>query len=231
MTKYGKVHTYPDAYDDVVKLLGRLERDGLAKRHPKESRYKPTVWSRPGIKDIKTHEDVLHELDCMDLYGAFWPSHPDGLQHWDWCWQADERHAYGTYKNGGANFDGRMKYRGQWFIFEVDRGTKTLEQLEDQVRGWLDLARKEPSTYFRVIWTLQFERYGITYADDEKRKQVNRRARFLLDTFDRLKTGGRFLVCRHAELLADPFGPALVSPLQPDAPVSIDSLVPRAIAS
>jgi len=231
MTKYGKTHEYPDAYDDVVKLLRRLEAEGLAKKHPKESRYKPTIWSKPGIKEIKRHDEVLHELDCMDLYVAYWPSQPDGLQYWDWQWQADERHAYGSYRSGGANFDGRMLYRGQWFIFEVDRGTKTLEQLEDQVKGWLALSRKEPGKYFRVIWTLQFERYGFTYPPEEKRKQVNRRARFLLDTFDRLKTGERFLVARHSEVLSDPFGPVLVSPLSPAAGKPIDSFLPRKIAS
>jgi hypothetical protein len=231
MIRYGREITYPDAYDDVVKLMPRLEKKGLVKRHPKVSKYLPTIWSHPGLKDIKTIDDKQHELDCMDLYVAFWKSFPDGMQYWDWRWQPDERHSYETYKKDGFNFDARMKYKGDWFFLEVDRGTKTLEQLEDQVMGYILFSKKVPEPYFRVIFTLQFERYGFTYSAAEKHKQVNKRARFLLELFDKHKTGERFLVARHAEVLTDPLGPVLVSPLDPSKPKAIDNLVQRSKAS
>lgn len=225
--RYGKTLVYPDAYDDVTKLMRRLEKKGLARAHPKVSKYKPTLWSKPGIKDFETDDNIQHELDCTDLYVAYWPSYPTGLQYWDWQWQLDEKHLYETYKKDGFSFDGRMKYRGNWFFWEVDRGTKSLDQLEDQVLGYIKFAARVPDPYFRVLFTLQYSRWGFTYADEDRQKNINRRARFLLDLLNRHKTGNRFLVARHSEVLENPLGQVFTSPLDEYNYTSLDGLTAK----
>src|SRR4051812_30760307 len=69
--KYSKVHEYPDSYDDVVKILRRLEAKGHVKCHPGGSRWESNVWSLPGTKP-PSPEFRAHELDITDIFKTFW---------------------------------------------------------------------------------------------------------------------------------------------------------------
>ena len=97
------------------------------KRHPKESQDKPTVWSAPGVKDIKTPTTRLHELDCTDLYGAVLARRtPTACKTGTGSGRPTSATLTDLQVRGLPTSTAGCRYRGQWFIFEVDRGTKTL---------------------------------------------------------------------------------------------------------
>lgn len=221
--KYSKVHEYPDSYDDVVKILRRLEKNGHVKCLPGASKWEPNCWALPGTKEVSP-EFKAHELDITDLFKTFWRVQPS--LYWDQRWQADELVEYGIHKKDSFLFDARMNFRGVWVFWEVNRGSKSPDQLRDQVKGYADFSKRYPEYRFHVIWTLNFDKAGLTVSDDRRKEVIARDARVLLSEFAEYRRGEQFLVARHHDVLKDPLGDHLVSSLDPTKPFSIEKLGP-----
>jgi len=227
ISKYGKTHTYPDAYDDVVKILRRLEKKGLVKCHRQESEWKTNLWSKPGVKDIINPDNRAHEIDCADLYVAYWRYAPDRMRSWDAHWQDDEIQEYKVYTQGSVLYDARMHFDGRWFFWEVDRGTEGMNTLEEKVDNYIRLfdgLKLSKDVRLHVLFTLQFERYGMGYSPEEKKKAIAKRAKALLQMFHDRRRSQQFLVARHSEVLADPLGPVFVSHQDATTPLSLTDL-------
>lgn len=142
-----------------------------------------------------------HELAIADLFVAYYPH----ITHWDTKW--------GVYEIERLNipmfkvfYDARMVLNGNVILWEVDNGTEDLaKQVSPKVDKYIALSNAYPSLRFTVIFTMSKYR----------RMNLSKRSHDLLEALASVKRGNQFLVAKHGELVADPFGKTLVSPLDP----------------
>lgn len=219
--KYAKTHKYPGTYDDVVKTLRRLEKQKLARSYKQESPYQPTLWAAPGVKKPIDPDFRQHELDCADLFVAYWRFHPQSLTHWDWAWQKDEQTEYNIYKKHSILYDRRMCLDGKWFFWEVDRGTEDMDALKKKVEKYVKFSERFPDERFHVLFTLQYKRYGMQQSPEVQAEKIRERGNALLALFEKAHRGHQFLVGLHTEVLEDPLGKVFVSPADVASPISL----------
>lgn len=197
---------YPHSYDDVVKSVARLTRkhDGRGNpmfvvRHPKGSRYVPTLYSKPGVK-LVSPELQAHEVECGWLYVAYAPH----FSYWDWRWTEEEKQHYGIHKRSTFMFDRRMQYRGAWVHFEHDRGSRSPDKLREQIQAYVDFSKRFPDLRFHVVYTLTYAREGRVFEPQYISDKIEERAALLMDEFDRVRRGRQFAVTRYDRIVRDP---------------------------
>lgn len=184
----------------------------------------PVVWTLPDIKYIKTHFSIEHELDCADLFTKFWNTNL--AQYWDYQWQPDEIEDYHV-ESHGVYYDRKMVFNDNWFLIEVDRGTRPLGAMvnditdEDkrihfrkdqadgssktivgQMAGYMHFANANKGKFeFAVLYTVQDCSSRIY---DEA--GTGRRLDYLSKMAAKNERADLFYFAHHRKLLADPLG-------------------------
>lgn len=185
----------------------------------------PVVWTLPDIKYIKTHFSMEHELDCADLFTRFWKTNL--TKYWDYEWQPDEMSEYSV-ESHGVYYDRKMVFNDNWYLIEVDRGTRPLgafinditqpekkvhfrKDREDgsaktvlgQMAGYMHFANANKNQLeFAVLYTVQ-DCSARVY--DEPGSQ--RRLDLLCKMAAKCDRADLFYFANHRKLLADPLGP------------------------
>lgn len=174
----------------------------------REHNNQPLVWMLPGTNYPNNFFIRQHELDCADLFVAFYPH----LSVWESEWGAFEKQAKVHIKYR-LNFDRRMTMPdGKVFVLEVDRGTEDLDkQLEPKIDKYIAFSNANPSYKFQVVITLQKYR----------RMDLGNRAGRVLAMLQEKRRGNQFIVASHTKLVKDPFGKVCASPLAPEVPIGL----------
>lgn len=212
--RYRKTHTYAPGYDDVVKLLPKMEKDGLVKGHPRSSEYEPRLWSLPGVKKPISPQFRQHYIDTVNVLTKYWP-----VQHWDEAWLEDE-----PYDKALPMYDARMKKWDRVFYWEIDRGTEDIEELFEKVHRYVYFSNNNPDHKFHVCFTMQYFRFGPDQDEAQRLKKLKERSNQLLAFLAEQRRGNQFLVAWHDHVLADPYGSIFVSPLDPSRASSLEAL-------
>lgn len=195
-----------------------MKNDGLVKRHPRKSEYEAALWSLPGIKKPIGAQFREHYIDTTNLLVKYWEP-----QHWDEKWMEEDFQTY-TIDQTVPMYDARMKKWNTVFYWEVDRGTEEMEELFEKVNKYIKLSNKHPNDKFHVIFTMQYFRFGIDQSPEQRLKKLRDRSYELVEYLGAKKRGNQFLVAWHDQVIADPYGPVFISPLNPNVPISLESV-------
>jgi hypothetical protein len=212
IARHRKTHTYAPGYDDVIKLLPRMLKEGLVKGHPRQSEYEPRLWSLPGIKKPINPQFRQHYIDTTWYLAKYWPA-----QHWDEKWLE------GEYDVARPMYDARMKKWDRVIYWETDRGTEEVQELHEKVDKYIALANSTQER-FTVCFTMQYFRFGADQGEEQRHKKLVERSNDLLDYLASKKRGNQFLVAWHDNVVADPYGPVFVSPLDPSSASTLEAL-------
>jgi len=193
-------------------------------KHGRPHRNLPDIYSLPAIKGISRYKSVPHELDCANLFVAFWQT--GKLQHWDNAWDADEKKAFNIGSDEKKQqypiwYDRRLKLADELFLLEVDRGTEHLTtQFNEKIELYIRFFQHLKNSAANILFTVQDWRYG--YEDPEGALE---RTREMLNLFARKKnTRIRFFVALHSDVLENPLAPIWFSPTFPDKKVVLTEL-------
>ena len=218
IVRYRKTHLYPAGYDDVIKLLPQLQKEGLVKRHPRKSEYEPTLWSLPGHKKPISPLTRQHYIDTTNLLVAYWQP-----QHWDEKWLEADHENY-EIDSKVPMYDARMKKWDKVIYWEVDRGTEEMDVLYEKVDKYIAFCERHNDNESHVVFTLQYFRFGEEQSDAQRLKKLKERSYALLDYLAQKRRGNQFLVAWHDQVLATPYGDVFVTPLKPESASSLEFL-------
>jgi hypothetical protein len=163
---------------------------------------KPTFYALPNTVALNKH-NWEHEYACGQLYVSFCIS--TNILEWR-AWHDKE------FRDRGLLYDRLMVCdigeKIKIILFEVDRGREVYADLEEKIKGYLNLGRTHPDRRFHIIWPTMDshpDKYtGRPKQTAESRKEGIKR---LLEKMKLLSN--QFVVGTHKAIVEDPLGPVL----------------------
>ena len=167
-------------------MLMRMETRKEVKRQARDFST-PDLFMLPSTHRLKSTDKALHETGGADLFVAFGP-YINGWSH--------------EPQVGSDRADRAMIFEGKLIYFEVDRNTHGPKALEEKIDKYIRYADRTRERFYVV--------FSVLLDDDKKLKN---RADFLAGLLASKRRGNQFLVANHNNLLVQPMGDFLLSPL------------------
>jgi hypothetical protein len=196
------------SYSHTLKALQTLLKQNVIKRD-RHHNNEPYFFFLSNERFSDNFFNKHHERACADIYVAYKTT---GLMEgWDDNWK-DHTKEYGLKFN--LRYDRRMRYKGQTFYWELDRGQEDLETIEGKVKKYQKFLNETQHIFF-IIFVVESTRY----------KTIEERCEDITNVIASQNTKGfQFLVARHADVIENPLGSVFLPVNAPDQFISLDQL-------
>jgi hypothetical protein len=175
---------YPKTYQSANNMLRRMTAGKLIKCQ--SFPVGTADWFMLPVTRGLQEPKYKHEVGAADLFAAYYPY----MQQWAYEPPILDNRA-----------DRGMRAFGKTFYFEVDRGTEPPAEVEAKLDRYIRYSRESE------------ERFYVIFALMDGKELAHNRGNKLIPILKAQKRGNQFLLAHHKNLIADPLGTWIYSPL------------------